>query len=120
MPLFAFRLRQWHVEMTARTTSHANQMAGSLSRRRSPPEGCRQQRGQRRCCWLAALWADKACRQGDPIMNYSLPGRPPFPPWLRGLIALEMLFDVPFFFVAIFAFANSAGLRLRTPTAWLR
>ena len=53
-------------------------------------------------------------------MNYSLPGRPPFPPWLRGLIALEMLFDVPFFFFAIFAFANSTCLRLRTPTAWLR
>jgi len=43
---------------------------------------------------------------GDPLMNHVAPGRPPFPAWFRALVLGELLLQVPFFFVAIYAFAR--------------
>jgi hypothetical protein len=42
---------------------------------------------------------------GDPLMNHIAPGRPPFAPWFRALIAGELALQLPFFFVAVYAFA---------------
>lgn len=43
---------------------------------------------------------------GDPLMNHVAPGRPPFPAWFRALVLGELLLQVPFFFVAIYAFVR--------------
>ncbi len=43
---------------------------------------------------------------GDPLMNHTAPGRPPFAPWFRALIAAELALQLPFFFVASYAFAR--------------
>ena len=43
---------------------------------------------------------------GDPLMNHIAPGRPPFAPWFRALICAELTLQLPFFFVASYAFAT--------------
>lgn len=42
---------------------------------------------------------------GDPLMNHVAAGRPPFAPWFKALIVGELSLQLPFFFVASYAFA---------------
>eukprot|EP00126_Sphaerothecum_destruens_P007903 Sdes_comp20030_c0_seq1m12790 len=48
----------------------------------------------------------------DPIMT------PPHPPWLSAIILFELIFQLPFFFVAVYALTQSKFLLLRYSTSF--
>ena len=55
--------------------------------------------------FASRLLAWHVAQTGDPLMNHVAPGRPPFAPWFKALIYGELSLQLPFFFVAAYAFA---------------
>ena len=52
------------------------------------------------------LLAWHVAQTGDPLMDHVAPGRPPFPAWFKALVVGELALQLPFFFVAVYAFSR--------------